>query len=182
MDQNDVFENKKRKLLLDYIICNPGVTFQLLRKTMGFSQSTLRYHLDILKKNELIIERKDRNQRVYVSIEGRAEKDRISILKDRMKQNNEVVMELIKNNPGIGRKELMQRSGENRRSLSVILHRLRKEGFIMKMKDNDVKGYKILEQRKLHDEMVIILIEKYLLKEISLKELISWKKKIDEMI
>ena len=182
MGNDEILENKNRRLVLDLIMRNPGVTFQMLRRTSGVSPSTLRYHLDILGKNDLIIERKERNQRVYVSIEGSSGKDRISLIKERINESDRCVLELIGSHPGMGRKELMERSGENRRSLSVILHRLRKKGLIMKMEKSGSAGYRVMEQRKLHDEMVLILIEKYMLKEISLDELMEWKKKIDEMI
>lgn len=175
-------ENRNRRLILEQIQDNPGSTFQGLMNDLVMSQGTLRYHLDILKKEERIIEKKIKNQRVYLA---RNECSKINKnFENTSKSNKEqkIVMELIHEYPGITRKELLERSRLSRRDLTLSLYELRKKGHISKVRESKREGFRIITRKKLHDEMMLLLIEKFVKEEIDEEELKEWKKKIDDMV
>ena len=62
---DEILEHKLRKLIYNHVTTYPGVSFNTLKNLFEIRDSTLRYHLYILKKNKLIRSGVEKKIRCY---------------------------------------------------------------------------------------------------------------------
>jgi len=83
MFNEDILQLETRKEIYSFILKNPGMHLSKISRELNMPRSTLRYHLNFMKKNELITELvKDKVTRFYVSKKiSKIEKDYINLLR-----------------------------------------------------------------------------------------------------
>jgi predicted transcriptional regulator len=173
---SDVLSHSTRKRLYEYILGHPGISYQMIREVFRINDGTLRYHLDRLVRADLVLQRKKKNNRCYVSLDG-AKSPGLSDFD--MKSSR--VLDLIKSEPGIGRVDLMRRSGLSRKDLTSVLARLKSNRIIWKTGKGRSGGYEYISEDKLYREMIRILTERYVRDEIDLDRFMELKEDIDDM-
>lgn len=95
----DTRKSDLRNRILNYIQLHPRTSRTDIKKVLGTSESTLRYHLRVLEKNGLIrCKFEDSKELIYPTTEA-GRKD-IGIIQDR-------IIYLIKQNKGISQKDLI---------------------------------------------------------------------------
>ncbi|MGA1821414.1 MAG: winged helix-turn-helix transcriptional regulator [Thermoplasmatota archaeon] len=149
-----------RGLILEHIREHPGISFQVLRSAFKIPSGTLRYHLDHLVKKRKIVQEKVRNQRHYFSyLRWKFPQcpDNISL-----NGRQEVILDLILENPGIGRSEILNRSRTDRNTLTGDLKQLRKYRLVRKVStEGGSDGYRAITRDDLRSDMFRILVRKY---------------------
>jgi len=151
--------HKTRKLLGEYINNNPGVTFKVLMNALNINKGTLSYHLGYLMRTRTIVQEKKGRERCYFSYI----KKRFPFTDPNLKLNKdqERILEIILNNPGIRIEKIKKRSGKKSSSFTYNLNKLKKLKLIWRVKSSDGFGYEIVTEEKLKNKMLLIIVNKF---------------------
>lgn len=177
MRNMDVLEHRTRKDLLDYISENPETTFRILKHVFRLNEGTLTYHLDRLVKEDLITQKRKGKERCYISLDSIHDMKR-----KRSSKGIALVFQLISENPGITRSDLLRRTRMTKRDLTKAISGLKSRKRIWKVDSDGDTGYEIISQQELYDEMMMIIIDRYLRDEIDLDTLKRTKEALEQMI
>lgn len=84
ISKENFLELENRKKIYNYILKNPGIHLQEVSRKTNISYSTLRHHLDYLKKQGLITTKSNRRYtRYYVTQKvGKKDKEIISLVRE----------------------------------------------------------------------------------------------------
>ena len=84
MDNKKILNQHTRIIIYNYIAENPGLHIRKLSRNLKISKNNLEYHLDCLKKNDIIIIKKEKGySRVYITKKiGLNEKEVIKFLRN----------------------------------------------------------------------------------------------------
>ena len=180
MLHNEALQHKTRRRIYEHIAENPGVSFNMLASIFGLNEGTLRYHLDYLRRSDLISPRKINNNRCYtckgVDLHRSARKNA-----DNMTEAQKKVLSVIRDDPGLTRTEVIDRSRLTRRQATRVISRLKERGLVKVGREGDVNCYELADDGRIYHEIMIVLMEKYLKREISLAKLKEVKKKLEDM-
>ena len=179
-----VLDHNTRKLIYDHIIANPGVSFNILKTIFNLNDSTLRYHLNYLKKNKKISFGLESGNRkyyphidkgvVYSNIE---DSDTVSVYK--LSEVQERIISTIKNYPGINQKELIRLTGLKRLTLSRNIKKLLELCILRKIPNTNDVCYEYLGNEQLRYKILKRLLIKLLRKEIDEKTFLDLKRSLD---
>jgi predicted transcriptional regulator len=179
-----ILENDTRRLIYNHITTNPGVSFIVLKNIFNLNESTLRYHLDYLEKNNKIIFGFESGKRNYYP-----HFDKINELKDPENTNSfqtakltdyqERIISTIKLFPKINQKELAKRTGINRITLHNNLKKLMSLCMIRKIPNGNKVHYEYIDNKKLRVEILKQLLVKLINNEIDGETFLELKKKLD---
>lgn len=181
MLQNEALQHKTRKKIYDHIADNPGISFNMLSSIFDLNEGTLRYHLEYLRKSDLISPRKIDNKRCYTCKDvdlNRPGREMVNA----MNKDQKNIFFLIREESGLTRNDLVERSRSNRRQVTRALSKLKEKGLIKIRKQDGIIHYEIAEDGRIFNEMMLVLMEKYLRGEISLAKLKELKRKLEEML
>jgi predicted transcriptional regulator len=181
MLQNEALQHKTRKKIYEHIADNPGISFNMLASIFDINEGTLRYHLDYLRRSDLISPRKIDNKRCFTCKDvdlSHPAREKVSTMNNDQKK----VLELIREDPGLTRNDLLERSGLSRRQATRAISKLKEMGLIISEKEAGTTCYKIAEDGRIFNEMMLVLMEKYLREEISLSKLKELKRKLENML
>jgi predicted transcriptional regulator len=148
-----------RPLLLEHIRRHPGISFQVLLSAFKIPEGTLRYHLDRLRKDKKIVQEKIKNSRCYFPYLSKRFPQCPGNV--RLTREQEILLDMIDENPGITRKEIMQRMRMDRKTLTYNLKRFRALRLIWKVKEDGVEGFEVITRDKLKAEMFRILVRNF---------------------
>ncbi|MBN1389615.1 MAG: helix-turn-helix domain-containing protein [Candidatus Thermoplasmatota archaeon] len=181
MLQNEALQHKTRKRIYDQIAKNPGVSFNMLASILDLNEGTLRYHLDYLRRSDLIRPRKINNNRCYtckdVDLDRSTRENACS-----MNEAQRKVLSVIRDDPGLTRTEVIERSRLTRRQTTRALSKLKGKGLVKVGSEGNVNFYEFADNERIFNEMMIVLMEKYLKREISLAKLKEVKRKLEGML
>lgn len=151
--------HQTRKLLREYISDNPGVTFKVLLNAFNINKGTLSYHLGYLMRRRMIVQEKKGRERCYFSYI----KKRFPFTDPNLELNQEQerLLEIISNDPGITIDRLKKRSGLKKSSFTYNMNKLKKLKLIWRVKRRDGFGYEIVTEEKLKDKMLLIMVSKF---------------------
>ncbi len=160
MEGGEYKTHKTRRLLREYIGENPGVSFKILMNAFIINKGTLTYHLDYLVRRKIIVQEKKGRERCYSPYI----KKRFPFTSPNLKLNveQEHLLMIISNKPGISYKMLKERSKLKKSSFVYSLNRLKDLKLIWRVKGRDGFGYEIVTEEKLKDKMFLILVTKYI--------------------
>lgn len=172
MIQGEVLAHPVRKRIYDHIVKNPGITFRMLLSIFDLNEGTLNYHLDYLRKKELIEIRKRKHERIYLpsnmgdpSKRDLADDQRriLRIIKDR----DECDSESIRKGTGLGKKEAAR-----------ALNLLSKKGLIKSRREGGNRIYCCVSEDELYRVLMMALMEKYAQGEITLDKLLELRQRM----
>ena len=72
-DMNEALENPKTKIL-EFIVANPSSHLRKIKTNLGYSMSTVQYHLQVLEKEKKIKSSKIKYRRNYFAVNESDEK------------------------------------------------------------------------------------------------------------
>jgi predicted transcriptional regulator len=173
MNPESAAAHETRKRLMLYIQENPGTTFQRLKGVFKLNEGTLRYHLNYLRRTKSIVQIKKDNKRTYLPsgfLFGR---------EVRLNRDQKRVIELIQSDPGITRKELMERTRQSRKLLSYNLSRLNELGLVWRIKEGRKIGYALITKDELYKEAFAVIVDKLLENEIDVDTFRKLKHRLD---
>jgi predicted transcriptional regulator len=179
MNETRTLDHPTRRLLYQFITENPGASFQFILKILKIPEGTLRYHLQHLQRSNRIVKEKKGKNLCYYSKFRRDNPE--CHLDAKLNSRQELLLGLIRNEPGINRKELMIRAKSSRRSLNYDLRRLRDLRLVMKVETGDGKGYEALSKDRLKDEMFKILVDRMLKGELTLEKFKLLKERLEDL-
>ncbi|MGA1822363.1 MAG: helix-turn-helix domain-containing protein [Thermoplasmatota archaeon] len=173
---SEVLSHRTRKMLYEYILGHPGISYQMIRDAFRLNDGTLRYHLDRLVRADLVLLRKKKNNRCYIPLDG-VKASGMTVFDRKCNR----VLDIIKSEPGIGRVDLMRRSDLSRKELTSVLSRLKSNRMIWKVGSGRSGGYEYISEDRLYREMIRILTERYVRDEIDIDRFLELKEDIDDM-
>ena len=186
MDKTEsVLDNTIRRMIYNHILANPGVSFVVLKRAFNLNESTLRYHLDYLKRNEKIIFSFEKGKRNYYpqSIEMKVlgGPDNSNIFETyNLTDTQERIITIIKKYPKINQKELVRRTGINRITLSKNIKKLMNLCMVRKIPNGNKVNYVFIENKQLRFEILKQLLVKLFNKEIDEKTFLELKRKLEK--
>jgi len=136
--------------ILRYIIRHPGSSFTDIMDTLVLNESTLRYHLEKFERKGLLTSKKIGKKRCYFS---KSMSHRSGEKEERMNVLQKRVWNLIRNDPGITRKEIMGSISISRSDATDVLNYLQKSGEISRSSSGRGKGYQVISRKRLKDRI-----------------------------
>ncbi len=185
MMESDVsLENETRRLIYNHIMAHPGVTFIILKNVFKLNDSTLRYHLNYLERSEKISFGIEKGSRYYYPHSGgryvvQRTEDSNDLKAYELTSTQERIISVIKRNPKINQKKLVEKTGINRITLSNNLKKLKALCLIRKIPNGNKVQYEYLENKQLRYEILKHLIKQLLSNKIDEETFLRLKKKLD---
>jgi predicted transcriptional regulator len=168
MYSKSALENKTRRLVFNYISANAGVTFGTIRRVLDLEDSTLRYHLKYLEREDEIISKSEGRFRCYYAnqVIGSTFEPVVKHDVAMLSRPQQRISTIIRRNPGITIRELMKITRLNKRDLQYHLKKLRELMIIWKVGYGRNTGYEYISKKKLRTELYRQLILKFIRNEI----------------
>jgi predicted transcriptional regulator len=155
--------HRSRETIFRYIESQPGVSFATMKRVLGLNESTMRYHLEFLEKKKNIHVKIEKGNRCYFP--GGCSKD---TARGTLNMDQKRVLDAIKAKPGISKKELCTVTRKDLKAVSDCIEELKSRKLIWKVKSGRMTGYEIITREKLKQEILKLLVAKFLKKEIDL--------------
>ncbi|MBN1390746.1 MAG: hypothetical protein JXA22_08910 [Candidatus Thermoplasmatota archaeon] len=176
---DDALTHPTRKVLYRFIIENPGTSFQFILNVLKIPEGTLRYHLDQLQRSRRIVSQKKGKNLVYYSSFHRDHPECPSDLD--LNDSQKLLLDLIKDSPGVTRKELLVRSRLSRRELNYSMRRLGDMKLIWKVDTGNGQGFEVISKDRFKEEMFRILVDRFLKGDLSLERFRSLKDRLQSL-
>jgi predicted transcriptional regulator len=174
MSVDEVVRNRTRDIILREIRDKPGITFTRLMRLLDLNEGTLRYHLNYLERKEMINSSKDGQKRIYFNSPGEGPGPGLDLTYQQTR-----VLNLIRRSPGISRSEIIETVPLTRRGLRYILEKLKKDHLIWENGKGPDARYEVINSRKVLDEMLLQLVERFLKGEIDQNTFLHLKERIE---
>jgi predicted transcriptional regulator len=176
MNEEGVLNNPFRKLLYQYIMEHPGSSFKLMLTVFRVPPGTLRYHLSKLERtNRINIEKNGKKLRYYSSFHRSPD---LQAPRTEISKKESLLLQLIREDPGIRTNSLALRSGMKRKELYYHLRKLRESRSVWKTEGG---GYEILSREDLRRELSLLLIDRFLEGKIDRSKFDSLMKKLNDL-
>ncbi|UCH90081.1 MAG: winged helix-turn-helix transcriptional regulator [Thermoplasmata archaeon] len=183
-ETESVLDNETRRLIYNHIMANPGVSFNVLKNVFNMNDSTLRYHLNYLEKNDKIsfgLEKRKRNYYPHANkayaVQNQGNSNSPDVLD--LTPRQERIVETIKDFPGITQKELINKTGISRNTINKNLNKLMEHCIVRKYPNGNSVSYEYIENEQLRYEILRQLLIKLINKEIDEKTFLELKRKLD---
>ena len=182
MSRDEVaLENQIRKMIYNHIIEYPGVSFSKLKRVHDLNEGTLRYHLNYLERAEKISSRLEAGKLhyyPYASAEVFIDSSKISVKTHELTSHQELILNAIKQNPGINQTELVDKTSLKRHILTYNISQLIELGMVKK--NNHVRNvsYEYIPDELLQYEMLKMLTVKLLNNELDEQTFLKLKRKL----
>jgi len=164
---DDALAHPTRKVLYRFIIENPGTSFQFILSVLKIPEGTLRYHLDQLQRSRRIVSEKKGGKIAYYSSFHRDHPECHSDLG--LSDNQKLLLALVRDFPGVTRKDLLTRSRLSRRELNYSLRRLGDLKLIWKVDTGNGQGFEVISKDRFKEEMFRILVDRFLKGDLNLE-------------
>jgi predicted transcriptional regulator len=180
-ESSDVLEHQTRKMLFNFILSNPGTSFGTLEKTFALNHSTLRYHLDHLKKKGEIWSVVENGRLCFFPKKVSSDNVKVHGLDlNTLTIPQRRVLRCIRDHPGITQKEILRSTRINPNTLTYTLARLQERNLIWKIKKGGIIGYEYKSKESIIDEMTKMLIRKFLSDEIDQETFLSLRAELEK--
>jgi predicted transcriptional regulator len=176
MIQSEVLEHSTRRRIYDHIVKDPGITFQMLRSVLDMNDGTLKYHLNCLRKNDLIDIRKRKNEKVLIP------KNIASDLHTReLRKDQKRILRFVKDHPGSSLKQISSRTGMDRKDVKRTITSLRRKRLVKCRREGNEHLYHSINDEGLYNEIMLVLMNRYLNGEITIDRLKQLKSRLEEL-
>lgn len=176
-----IFDHEKRKMIFNHILTYPGVSFHVLKNIFSITSGTLRYHLEYLEKAKRILANVEKGKRCYYPLKDDIEVSKLFENRPRAYSLNDTqqkLLNLIKRNPEITQKRLIQKTGLSRFTVSYNMRKFIDLGLIKKSNNAKNVCYEYMTDELLKHEVLLRLTMKLLDKEIDERAFIKLRKKL----
>ncbi len=156
INQDNVLENVKRRMIIEYIMNNPGVNLTQLRTDLNLPNGTAVHHITMLKKNGLIISRRDgRKVRFYPPLNSDNKISPLEHATPSLNEDSETIsiswlqwsmIRAILENQGTTLKKLAAQLGKSKQVVNYHLRVLIDSGYIIKKRKKRIARYYVTEK------------------------------------
>lgn len=130
LQRDAALENPVRARLYEVVAKNPGITIQDAAEKVGIARTTASYHLRILGREGLVIERPARKSVHYYRNDGRLNEDEQLRLQALASERTRNVAVLLTQKPGLQRSELARLLGLSIATVNWHLRPLAQRGLV----------------------------------------------------
>jgi len=166
--------NPTRRLILNYILENPGVQFSHIHSFFGLSKGTVRYHLDQLERSRMVRKEKRDGRSCYYGTGETLEPPGIR----NMSREQVRVFRMIRSSPGISHSRLLELSGLSKDQLRYHLKRLVRKGLVGSNNEGNEKIYRPVSENEVKKRVYIELVRRFLDGEIDEETFLSFSRKL----
>ena len=177
----DGLDNKVRRMIFNHISEYPGVSFNKLKNIFELTDSSLRYHLHYLEKNDQISSSPENGLRCYFPHPGTVTipKPQDPMASYDLTPNQKHILNIIIRYPGINQKELTQKTGLNRFKVSRAVNSLKEMDLIKNNRYQNSVCYEYNPDVEMKFRIMKGLMVKFLKGEIDEATFIRLKKRLD---
>lgn len=170
-DKNKFLNLEIRRIIYNYILKNPGIHLRELSRELHIPKSTLTYHLNFLRKQDMVFEKSERKfKRYYITQKvGNLDKEILSLIRKNIPRKIILFLFLY---PGNSRLEISNDLGKSPTTISYHLQKLVEKGVIASYRSNRRKVYRLKNQKGMYK--FFITYEKSLSKDVSFFHLLNW--------
>ena len=175
-------KHRTRKIIYNYISAHPGISFSDIKNVLDLTDSTLRYHLDLLEKGEKIKSMFVDGKKSYYPVQRvifEPLEDISRVKMHRLNRSQELIVDTISREPGITQKELIRRTRLKRITVSYNIRKLLDWGMIKKESRGRNIRYHCITDEQLHEEILKGLVVKLLKNEIDENTFLMLKRKLE---
>ncbi len=178
---NVALENQIRKMIYTHIVEYPGVSFSKLKRFYDLNDGTLRYHLNYLERAEKITSKLEAGKLHYYPyarsvIDSNSTK--INPKSHELTPHQELILNVIKQNPGINQTELITKTSLKRHILTYSISQLIDLGMVKKNNHERHVCYEYIPDELLQYEMLKMLTIRFLNNEIDEQTFLRLKSKL----
>ena len=170
MSGEGALDNRTRKRLYDHIMDHPGVSFNLLIEAFRMKDGTLRYHLQYLIGEGLIVRSSETSRRCYYCTGVKKNRLLGRTVPGKLNDEQKRLLEIVAMMPGIDHNDLWMTSRQSRKELNDNLRGLVDLGLIWKVRTANGIGYEFITETGLGKEILGLVLDKVLKDEISIEE------------
>ena len=152
--------NEIRNMLHKHILDYPGVSFQLLKGVFNMSEGNLRYHLNMLEKEEKVRSKIVERERCFFPYDLRDMLGSKGIDPDSLSREESRILRLLRSRKLLSFKELVEGTGLSRKEVSSALRSLKRNSLIVSNSVGDMKIYQLATRKVLAKRMERILLIK----------------------
>jgi predicted transcriptional regulator len=163
-------DNRTRKRLYDYIMDHPGVSFIVLSEAFRMRDGTLRYHIQYMIGEGLIVRPSETNRRCYFCSGVKKNKLLGRSIPGKLNDQQKRLLEIVAMRPGIDHNDLWMTSKQTRKELNENLRMLIDLGLIWKVRTPNGIGYEFITESGLQKEILGLVVEKLITDEVSIDE------------
>jgi len=153
-------DHSTRSKLFDLISKEPGLSLMEIVKALKLKESTLRYHLKYMEKNQIIECENIDGKRRYFSPgtrhNKRKKRKRIEI---GLSGKQKILLSIIGDNPGIDQKKLSTLSRFNRFVVSYQLDKFEKLGLVKKKRLGKFVRYFKVDEEDLRKKIISAMVD-----------------------
>ena len=183
MVKDSALKHKTRQAVFNYIRIHPGATFGAIRTVFGLPDGTLRYHLQFLERQSMIISLVKGNQRRYYP-EG-SPKLITALIPSRDPRTltplQQKIVSHVKQSPGTTITGIRDAVKAEKRVLQYNLKVLRQKMFILKVGSGRSTKYVYTTKERLITQLLRFLTAKFLRGEINEYTYVHLKGEIERM-
>ena len=182
-DEERILENKIRRMVYNMIVTYPGVSFNNIRTIFELTDSNLRYHLNYLEKNNKIVSVMEKGEKsFYPHPYSVRPVDRTGqpIEFQKLTSEQQHILGIIKQYPGINQKDLANMSRMSRQKLARNLDALKDLNLVKNLRVQNSVYYEYIPDAEMKLIMMKGIIVKFLNNEIDETTFLKLKEKYDK--
>ena len=178
---DESLDNKTRRTIFNHIIKYPGVSFNTLKDIYELTDSSLRYHVYYLEKNDKISSGLEKGVRCYYPHPASVRtppKPAAPVESQKLTPEQEQLLNIIIQFPGINQKELIKRSRINRFKVMRNINTLKSSDLIKNTRFQNTVCYEYIPDVEMKYKIMKGLMVKFLKDEIDEGTFIKLKRRL----
>jgi len=124
-----ILKNRRRRKIMEIVAEKPGISIKDLEELTGINRSTLRYHLDVLEGEELLVSMKTGTERLLFPKDYFSEQELMMLTALRSEPKRKI-LELIAQNESMTPKQMADAMGLNLKTVHYHLNSLKNLGVV----------------------------------------------------
>jgi predicted transcriptional regulator len=136
MERNEVLDDFIRGAIYGFIVANPGVHYNGIKKSLDLNTGALQHHLSVLEKFGFVEPYKDGIHKCYVPCGEPA----VHVKNGKEKRMDEIAL-AIEKTPGISASKLAKKMGICSTHISVYIKELKEKGSIKSVRNGRSINY-----------------------------------------